>query len=74
MDEIRKILNLVYSLEEKVSQLEQENTALKQAINSACASLINQNAQMKGTLEDDEKVIEFHPSAESFKSPSWKEK
>jgi uncharacterized protein YlxW (UPF0749 family) len=74
MDEIRKILNLVYSLEEKVSQLEQENTALKQAINSACASLINQNAKMKDTLEDDEKVIEFHPSAETFKLPAWKEK
>ena len=74
MDEIRKILNLVYSLEEKVSQLEQENTALKQAINSACASLINQNAQMKDTLEDEENIIEFHPSAETFKLPAWKEK
>ena len=74
MEEINKILNLVYSLEKKVSELEEENAALKQAINSACASLINQNAQMKNTLEDDEKVIVFHPSSETFKPPSWKEK
>jgi len=74
MEEIDKILNLVYSLEKKVSELEEENAALKQAINSACASLINSNATMKDTLEDEENIIEFHPSAETFKSPSWKEK
>ena len=74
MEEINKILNLVYSLEKKVSELEEENAALKQAINSACASLINQNAQMKDTLEDNKKVIEFKPSTETFKLPAWKEK
>ena len=74
MEEINKILNLVYSLENKVSELEQENAALKQAINSACASLINSNTLMKDTLEPTEERIKFHSDAETFKLPAWKEK
>ena len=46
MRELEQIKELVEELEEKIRKLEQENSALRNAITSACDSLLRSNANM----------------------------
>ena len=73
MEEIKKILELVHSLEAKVQQLEKENRELKFAIISACDSLTKQNHDMSMAIDDDEGEYKA-VALPSFKSPKWLKK
>jgi len=65
MKELDQIKDLVEKLEEKVRELEQENFALRNAIASACNSLISSNADLATTVHNYEGV------SPRFKQPNW---
>ena len=70
MDELSEIKKLIFDLEEKIKQLEEENTALKRAILGACDSLSQSNKEMSNSLSS-KKAALFKPS---FKQAKWKTK
>jgi len=69
MDELSQIKRLISDLENKIQRLEKENFALKQAIISACDSLVQGNDAMNNTLISSQKEAVYQPS---FKQPKWK--
>jgi hypothetical protein len=70
MDELSEIIRLIFDLEEKIKQLEEENTALKRAILGACDSLVQGNKEMSNALTS--KKTALYKS--NFKQPKWKTK
>ena len=68
MDELSQIKRLISDLENKIQRLEKENFALKQAIISACDSLVQGNDAMNNTLISSQKEAVYQPS---FKQPKW---
>ena len=59
----------IEQLENIIEKLEKENFALKQAIISACDSLVQGNDAMNNTLVSSQKEAVYQPS---FKQPKWK--
>ena len=68
MRELEQIKELVVELEEKIRELERENSALRQAITSACDSLIRSNANMESA------VVRHEVGTPKFKPPNWTKK
>ena len=68
MQELEEIKKLVEELEKKVLELERENSALRQAITSACDSLIRSNANMESA------VVRHEVGTPKFKPPNWTKK
>ena len=68
MRELEQIKELVKELEKKVLELEKENSALRQAITSACDSLIRSNANMESA------VVHHEVGTPKFKPPNWTKK
>ena len=68
MRELEQIKELVEELEEKIRKLEQENSALRNAITSACDSLIRSNAIMESS------VVHYETKIKGFKPPNWTKK
>ena len=68
MRELEQIKELVVELEEKILELEKENSALRHAITSACDSLIHSNANMEIA------VVRYETGNPKFKPPNWTKK
>ena len=68
MRELEQIKELVVELEEKILELEKENSALRHAITSACDSLIRSNANMESA------VVRHEVGTPKFKPPNWTKK
>jgi len=68
MRELEQIKELVEELQEKVRKLEEENSALRHAITSACDSLVRSNATMESA------VVRYEIGNPKFKPPKWTKK